>query len=61
MKTIQQPWEKYGLSELAYNLAWSQGFRDSEGRVGKKSCTYNKGSNLRKVYEKGFRDAKFKF
>jgi len=58
MKTIIQPWEKYGVSELSFNLAWTQGYRDRMNRNGKKDCTYKKGTALRKVYDKGYRDGK---
>jgi len=52
---MKLPHEKLNLSELAYNLAYSQGYRDA---FGKPNCSYRKGTSLRKVYDKGRRDAK---
>ena len=52
---MKLPHEKLNLSELAYNLAYSQGYRDA---FRKPTCSYKPGTTLRKAYNKGRRDAK---
>ncbi len=52
-------WERYGLTEFAYNMAWTAGYLDKVNKFSPKDyCTFKKGTNLRKVYDKGMRDAK---
>jgi len=52
---VKQPYEKLGLSETAFLLAYSQGYRDA---YSKSNCSYRKGTALRKAYDKGRREAK---
>ncbi len=52
---MKLPHEKLGLSELAFNLAYSQGYRDAYSKV---TCSYKKGTALRRAYDKGRRDAR---
>ena len=54
-KKVKQPYEKLGLSETAFLLAYSQGYRDA---YSKSNCSYRKGTALRKAYDKGRREAK---
>lgn len=53
MKKIKS---KYAVSEFAYHLAYSQGYRSAyeKGVI----CPYGKDSPLRKIWLKGKRDAK---
>ena len=53
-KTI---WEKFGLTETSFLLAYSQGHRARVYREGKKFCSYRIGTNLRKAFDKGYREA----
>lgn len=52
---MKLPHEKLGISELAYNLAYSQGYREA---FSKPECSYKKGTALRRAYDKGRREAK---
>lgn len=52
---MKLPHEKLGISELAYNLAFSQGYRNAYSKI---ACSYGRGTSLRKAYEAGKRAAK---
>jgi len=52
---MKLPHEKLGISELAYNLAYSQGYRDG---FSKSNTSYKRGTALRRAYDKGRRDAR---
>ena len=52
---MKLPHEKLGLSELAYILAFSQGSREAYDKV---TCSYKKGTALRRAYDKGRREAR---
>jgi hypothetical protein len=52
---MKQPYEKLGLSETAFLLAYSQGYREA---FNKPECSYKKGTALRRAYDKGRREAK---
>lgn len=51
----QQPWEKLGLTETSYLLAYTQGCRDA---FKKPNTLYKAGTSLRKAYNRGRKDAK---
>jgi len=53
---FELPHEKLGISELAYNLAYGQGYRAASDKGAKTS--YKKGSALRKAFDAGKRAAK---
>ena len=54
-KTLKLPHEKIGLSELAYNLAWTQGYRGDKCHYNLKIATHIK---LKKAFNAGKRAAK---
>lgn len=51
---------KLGLSELAYNLAWSQGYRHYQDRYRDRADVvgYRKGTALRKAFNQGLSAAR---
>lgn len=51
----KQPWEKLGLSELSYLMAYTQGCRDA---FKKPNTLYKAGTPLRKAYNKGRKETK---
>lgn len=55
MKLLKQPWEKYGITEMAYLMAYTQGY---QGAFRSPNTTYKHGTVLRKIYNKGRREAK---
>jgi hypothetical protein len=53
---MKQPWDKLGLTELSYLLAYSQGYKAAF--IKDYDTTYKTGTALRKAFNKGKRDAK---
>lgn len=56
MKTSTTAHESLGLTELAYNLAWSQGYKHYQNHHGSRKRArvgYKPGTKLRKAFERG--------
>jgi hypothetical protein len=55
MKKYQQPYEKYGVSESSFLMAYSAGY---DSAFVKKSNPFKTGTALQKIWAKGKREAK---
>jgi hypothetical protein len=57
VKTTQQPWEKYGISETAFLVVYSSGY-NSTFSYNKVSNPHPAGSVYAKIWAKARRDGK---
>jgi hypothetical protein len=55
MKKYQQPYEKYGVSETAFLMAYSAGYNSA---FTKKTNPFKSGTALQRIWAKGKREAK---